>query len=479
VAAIDRIRWQALQCAVSPALSLPGRERRLVSYVRLILAIDAVTERLRAAALPPGAIVGLQLQDSLLHVVVTLALEQLGLASVALPARGLPEQFELAAIVSENAIQGAPCRTFQVDHRWMQGGTLRHDNPDPQPAPDAICRIILTSGTTGRPKAVAFTYAMIEERMNSYRYAFGPKFARQSRLLCCMGFGASLGYLFMHYALEQGCMFCIPDQSIDVTCRKLALYGMDTLIASPSTLAEMLNYFGTEGTFAQIGLVLTAGSQLSTSLSERIRRDICNELVVFYGTTEAGVIASAHVDALDLRAGEVGYVAPGMIVDVSDLKDGTRTTQGAGRIGIRSAANATRYLGDEEESREKFSAGWFFPGDLGVFVEGGVLAIKGREAGVINLGGHKTTIETIEGHLQQSPLVRDAAAVVAPDELGIDRITAVLVTAENWSEEQFWSHCKGQVDQQLWPARVMRLSALPRLPNGKLDRAAIREAVSK
>lgn len=479
MAAIERIRWQALQSGASPALSLPGRERHLVSYLRLLAYIDSATERLATAGLPAGTIVGLQVEDSLLHVVFTLALEQLGLATVSLPPGPPPSQLPLGAIISERLVANAPCRNILVDLRWLQGAVSHHRAIDRKPAADAICRVLLTSGSTGQPKAVALTHAMIEERVSSYSFVFGPNFARQSRILCCMGFGSSLGYLFMLYALEQGCMFCIPDTSIDVTCRKLALYNMQTIVASPSTLAEMWNYFHTDGgNFPQVELVLTAGSFLPVPLSENIRRDICTDLVTFYGTTETGVIASARVEALDLKLGEVGFVAPGMAVEITNLKDGTRTADGAGRIRIRCSANATGYLGDHEETREKFDGGWFYPGDLGTMADDRILMIKGRETGIVNLGGHKTTIEAIEGTLLQSPSVLDAGAVVAPDELGLDRVTAVLVPAKNWTEPGFWSYCKQVIDRPLWPIRVTQLPTLPRLPNGKLDRAALRKAIS-
>jgi acyl-CoA synthetase (AMP-forming)/AMP-acid ligase II len=204
---------------------------------------------------------------------------------------------------------------------------------------------------------------------------------------------------------------------------------------------------------------------------------MCNNLVTFYGTTETGVVASAPVESLDLGLGEVGFVAPGMAVEIVPLRDGAFTAEGAGRLRIRSSANASGYLGHDDETREKFDDGWFYPGDLGLIGKDDVLQIKGREAGVVNLGGHKTTIETIEGKLSQSPLVLDAAAVVAPDEFGVDRIVAALVPGVGWSEADFWRYCRQNIDRAIWPIRVTQLAALPRLPNGKLDRAGLRKAV--
>jgi acyl-coenzyme A synthetase/AMP-(fatty) acid ligase len=472
VTVVDKIRWQALQSGVSPALSLPGKGRYLVSYIRLVGYVDNASARLAAEGLKAGDVLGLQVRDSLLHIVLTLAAEQLGLSTVSLPNEVPVVELPLAAIICDHQPVSTGIRFIQADHQWLAGATF--DNAKNYCGNDnTIRRILLTSGSTGRKKAIALTDRMVEERVNSYKYVFGPRFSLQRRILCCMGFGSSLGYLFLMYALQNGCMYCIPDTSIAVTAHKAAVNNVGAIIASPGTFADLWGYFHDDGkNLPQLQLVLTAGSQLSEQLATRIRRDICTDLVIFYGTTETGVVASAQAEMLDLGIGEVGFLAPGIELETRE-ENGNVISDAPGRICIRSSANATAYINDAEESELKFQDGWFFPGDIGAVDSGRILSMKGRETGVVNLGGHKTTIESIEKVWAEAPSVVEAAAVLETNELGLDQVAATVITTEGWTEAGFLEYVKAHIDRPCWPSRVISLKSMPRLPNGKLDRAAL------
>jgi len=455
---LSLLRWHAAQSGHSPALSVPGHVPDAVSYARLLLMVERVAYRLHREGITAPALVGLELSDPLLHIVFTLALDGLGAGSLSLS--GQPP-IALDALITDEGQR--PQSALRVSADWLNDiGPFARVSP-PEPSSDSLQRALLTSGTTGSPKAVGLTRAMIEARLHSYDYTFGARFARCGRLMCTMGLGSSLGYLLLLRMLRQGGMFCIPDTSIDVTARRMALYQVDMLLSAPSTLAEIWAFTQEQRIrWPELKLILTAGSLLPASLARKLRSSVCTNIRTFYGSTETGVIASADAGILNLEAGEVGYIVPGIHVDIKKENESE-----AGLLCIRGTANATSYMG---EPADCFDGSAFYPGDLGMVSADGVLRISGRISNVINLGGVKTTIEAAEAAFSAAPGIVELAARIDPDALGVDRIRLAIVPLPDWNRHRFDAFVRDHVTRAYWPIAVDELPTLPRLANGKIDR---------
>lgn len=466
---IDKIKWQSRCSPLKVALSVPGPYRDTVSYARLQYFINNCCKRLVKLGVAPNLIYGLLIDDVLLHIVMMLALEELGAASVSLESPQLPEGLTVAALLADHGVPAEPCPALPVDLGWIDGdGICTAVGYEAKDRPENPCRIILTSGTTGRKKCVALTHRMVAERVASYDFVFGSDFPEHTRMLCCMGLASSLGYLFCIYMLARGGMFCIPDASIDSTARKISHYGIQTMVASSLTLAEIwaASQTGLLGLHS-LQLVLTAGSPLPRALADRVRDLVCSRILNIYGSTEAGVVATAPVEMLDLSKGQAGFVVPGMHVEI------VGRDQGVGRIRIRSTANAREYIGGEREGASSFEGDWFYPGDIGSLGADGLLSVLGRENNLINIGGYKTTLEAIEAEMSSAPGVSDMAAMAIPDGLGVSRVAVAIVPKNTWSEKAFWAYAHGILTPAFRPIRILPTKAIPRSQNGKIDRRAL------
>lgn len=469
---VDRIRWQGLYSGPEAALSIPGPYRDTVSYVRLNQYINNFCWRLTALGVVPGSVYGLHLSDTLLNIVATLALEQVGAASVSVPDADLVEAWPLAGILTDDESARSSFPMEHVDLNWLQGdGVYETREKRLGRGPDDICRIILTSGSTGRPKGVAYTNRMVEERISRFAYVFGDDFPKYKRILCCMGLSSSLGYLFLIYALARGGMFCVPDPSIDRTARKISVYNIQNLVASPLVLAEFWAMAESdEMSFQSLELIISAGSPLTKPLAEGLRANVCNRLVSLYGSAEAGVVATASAEALDLHNGEVGFVVPGVHVDFADRQTGASVTGSGARLRIRNQANARSYFGSGSERSDALDKDSFYPGDQGYLAPNGMLSIFGRDNSVVNIGGVKTTIEQIEARFAAAPGVTELAVVLLNDAIGIQRTSIFVVPNTGWSEKAFWDHTHHNVAREFWPIKLVVSTGLPRGPTGKIDR---------
>ena len=466
----EQVEWHSVQAPQNAALSIPGPYRDTVSYFRLNALVQIAGGRLAEAGAAPSRSYGLWVQDALLHIVLLLALDRLGAASVSLTTTESAVALNLDAVLSDQDTAGKD-NWIRVDLSWLSGEPAFRF-PQRQVASGDVCRIIMTSGTTGTQKGVAVTRHMLADRLNSYRYVFGEVFASHSRILCCMGLASSIGYLFLMHALSRGGMYCVPDPAIELTLRRASFYGVQSVMASPATLAEFVPDTGAIS-WPALELVLTAGSSLPAALAANIRRSMCNRLVTFYGTTEVGVIATAPADTLDLARGEVGHIVPGIEVVIDD-PDAT----GVGRIRVRGDGNATAYLGDASSGTSAFENGWFVPGDLGV-VSGNFLRIVGRADNVVNLGGVKSTLDSVDQQFAGAPGVRELATCLWSDPLGVPRVICAIVPTAEWSDALFSKFCAEQLRQAYQPARIALVKRLPRTSSGKLDRRQLAAEVEQ
>src|SRR5882672_5663161 len=194
---IDKIRWQCRLRPENPALLLPG-SARAVHYGRLAHHFNSVCRRLSEIGIVPGAVYGLLLDDALLHIVLTLALEELGAGTVVLNDTDIPQDWNLGAILTDRDVIKSHCPIQRVHVNWLHGDG--HDLPPHQiggRSPGDICRVVLTSGSTGKPKAVVFTHDTVEQRIGILEFAFGSGFSRHTRILCCMALATNIGYRFL------------------------------------------------------------------------------------------------------------------------------------------------------------------------------------------------------------------------------------------------------------------------------------------
>jgi fatty-acyl-CoA synthase/long-chain acyl-CoA synthetase len=329
---------------------------------------------------------------------------------------------------------------------------------------------MLTSGSTGRPKGVALTYRMIDERIHSFGHAFGSDFPNHARLLSGMRLSSSLGFAFLFYLLARGGFYCAD--SVDFQKVTTAIEGLNlgALVTTPFTLAELLKYGAAHSrSFPRVKLAMTAGSLLAPELARQVRAHICDRLIVFYGTTETGVISTCWWEA---GIGEVGVIVPGRRVELIGPDDQPAAPGESGRIRIRAASGPLPFFNlQEPESRKRNDC--FEPGDVGSLTSAGQLVIHGREDGVINVGGTKTTSEVLEQTLLGAPGLQDCAVVCHRDHVGIDRIIAFLVLGPYWNQQVFQDHCEANILRDFLPSKFVLLRQIPRNRNNKIDREAL------
>jgi acetyl-CoA synthetase len=120
---------------------------------------------------------------------------------------------------------------------------------------------------------------------------------------------------------------------------------------------------------------------------------------------------------------------------------------------------------------------WFRSRDLARIDDEGYFWYSGRADDVIIASGWTISPVEVERTLLQHADVVEAAVIGAPDELRGAIVKAILVANRN--DEEFVAELQNMVREQLspheFPREIEFVDMLPKTPNGKVNRYALRE----
>src|SRR5262245_47136461 len=178
---IDAILFHGTKDPHTPAI---GLESGVLTYGQLADAIHAATASCEKAGLRPGSVAGLIIADPVWHICLIAALYRLGVASVSLAADEVAifAGGDMAALLHD----GAPPSNFAgsailVEPAWFTQRAAATRGESAFRAHD-LCRIALSSGTTGQSKPIAMSPEIIWHRLVTY--SFRGRFAASDRIYC-------------------------------------------------------------------------------------------------------------------------------------------------------------------------------------------------------------------------------------------------------------------------------------------------------
>jgi len=472
------------QCALQPksaALCAPGTGIGLISYGRLAQMIHNTCSHVARLGLGPGKTVAILIKDPIFQAVVTLAMARLGVVTVSRYDERILSSVKIDALIAD----AYPSLTkidqvILVDMSWMKGGGAPGPRDFARTASDDLCRIILTSGTTGGPKAVGFTHRMVADRIARNYIVFGSRLSNCSRIYSDLPLSTASGFRFLVHTLWRGGTFFYPGETFESTVDAFEEYKVQCLMGSPGGVEVLLRKYEQYPSLqSDIEVMIVLGDMFSKSLSDRVRARICSHVVSVYGATETQTTASAPVELIQDTPGAVGYVVPDVTVEIVS-ESGELLPRGAeGLIRVRSNHAVNHYIGDPVASAQTFRDGCFYPGDIGALDATNLLRIVGRHDALLNLGGDKINPETVERALAACEGVTESAAFGAPNELGIDTLWVAVVADAKIDDSTLRAYCGANLPLQFMPAGFIRVEGLPRNNMGKIDRRALLDSLKR
>jgi acyl-CoA synthetase (AMP-forming)/AMP-acid ligase II len=471
---VDSVLFQCRFQPAEAALCAPGAKLERMSYGKLARAILSIGAHARAEGLKSGDVVALCVKDQIFHAALILGLTRLGIVTVSGRTGEFPAEINVTAVIADAnyAFRNAG-RVVIADLSWIEGDGTAGEKPTTTSGDD-LCRITLTSGTTGEPKAVAFSHEMVERRILRNNTVFGGKLPDCSRVFVDLGLATGLGFCFFIYVLARGGTVFFRGVDVVETMQAFGLYQVQAMIASPAALAEFVDAYERAPMFnPSFKVIVCGGSLISKSLNERARARLCSSIVSLYGATETSMVATAPAHLITDIDGAVGYPTPGVGIEIVD-GEGRALPHGAeGVVRIKSEFGVSEYLGDPAASAKTFRDGAFYPGDVGRLTADGLLVISGREQAILNLGGDKVHPERIEEVLTAFKGIVRAGAYSTKNALGVDEVRAAIMASEAIDEAALRVHCEKRLPPPFVPRKFIPVGSIPVNEMGKIDRRGL------
>jgi long-chain acyl-CoA synthetase len=349
---------------------------------------------------------------------------------------------------------------------------------------DETALVLLTSGSTGKPKGVALSHdsawSNLRATVSAFRSNTAPSpLPREPRPpnMIANPLSHTAGIIRLLFALYVGRSIVLLRKFDGAVAQRLvARHGIDNLTINPTMMRMLLDQVPANEDLRPVRYVSSGTAPLPPALREEFESRFAVPVLQAYGQTEAfgGIAIESVKDVLAgrRRPGSVGKPLPGVEVRIVGASGEDVARGETGELLVRTSSSTTGYLGTDATSPVD-AAGWLSTGDRGHFDEDGYLYITGRSKNIIICGGFNIFPEELEAALARDPAVRDGAVVgVADERLG--EIPVALVESTDHGDAVL-----ARVAERLAPYKRPRLlfavDELPRVTNGKVDRAAATE----
>jgi amino acid adenylation domain-containing protein len=350
-----------------------------------------------------------------------------------------------------------------------------------------VAQIIYTSGSTGQPKGVTVTHANVDAAARAVVGYLG--ITKSDRIASLLPFSFVYGLSQLLCAVTAGATLVVersplPQQAI-ATVR-----GQDVtvLAAVPALWMRLLATGGLRDALLPVLRVMTnAGGHLPLEAVRGLRAAQPHvRLFLMYGLTEALRSTYLPPEEVDQRPDSIGRAIPGAEIYVVRDDD---TPAGPGEVGELVHRGPTVTLGYWKEPQ--LTARVFRPnplrpagapdaervvysGDLVRRDEDGFLYFVSRKDRIIKTMGFRVGPDEVADVLYASGEVAEAAVTGEPDPMWGERIVAHVVLVAEGSLERLKLYCGRELPRHLQPARIEVRDAMPLLPSGKHDVAALK-----
>ncbi|MGY2288218.1 amino acid adenylation domain-containing protein [Pseudomonas sp. SDO528_S397] len=339
---------------------------------------------------------------------------------------------------------------------------------------DDVAYIAYTSGSTGEPKGVVVEHRQVLNGLQAL-WARMPFAAHE-----VVAQKTSMSFVPSVKELLGGLLVGVPQVILaDATVKDVVAFAtalhehrVTRLNLVPSHLDALLDQAAHLG---HLRHVVTAGEPLSHQLQQRFAALLPQaRLHNNYGCTELNDITySEGAEEYTGAMMPAGRPIANVRVHVLDAHLRPVPVGAPGRLFVEGAGVGPGYWNQPSLSAERFvqlpsGERALHTGDLGQWLADGQLLHLGREDFQIKVRGQRVELPAVELALASYPGLHSVAAVARQDQL---IAFYVADTAVDHNGLHDW--LSQRLPDAMVPSRFIPLPALPRLPNGKLDRLTL------
>jgi len=359
--------------------------------------------------------------------------------------------------------------------------------------PENLAYVIYTSGSTGKPRGVLLPHAGLVNHNVAASKLFGMTPADRMAQFASISFDIAIEEIFPTWisggtlvVREEDASLAVGDFLRWVDQNRVTALDLPTaywhelvreLAESALNLPKSLRLVIVGGEKAQSGALATwrkiAGS--------RVR------WVNTYGPTETSVIVTSYEPK---EPEELPSVLPiGRPIANTKIYILNRFLQPQpvgifGDLYVSGSGLARGYLNRPEITAEKFIADPFSSepgsrmyktGDLAKYLPSGDIEFAGRTDDQVKIRGYRVELEEIEAVLGAHNSVHEVVVIARENSSGEKSLVAYLVPSREQvpTASELRTYLKQELPAYMVPAAVVLLEAMPKTPNGKVDKRAL------
>ena len=343
-----------------------------------------------------------------------------------------------------------------------------------------------TSGTTGRPKGVQYSYR------GAYLNALGE--------VIHAGLSAESVYLWTLPMFHCN-GWCFPWAVTAVAARHVTLRAVDPDLiwelidgegvthynGAPTVQLMILNHPRAHRLDRPVTAMVAAAPPSPTLLGRMSELNL--RVVHVYGLTETYgpiTVSPEHEGWRDLPVGQrarylarqgQGYLTADLVRVVDpQLTDIPQDGQAMGEVIMRGNNVMSGYFRDEAATSKAFAGGWFHSGDLAVWHPDGTIELRDRGKDIIISGGENISSIEVEQAIAAHPAVLECAVVGIPHPHWGERPKAFVTLNDGAAAtpEEIIAFCRGRLAHYKCPDAV-EIGPLPKTSTGKVQKFVLRD----
>lgn len=339
--------------------------------------------------------------------------------------------------------------------------------------------ILYTSGTTGKPKGVLFSYRNIltVAQMICIEMEIKP----ESRLLVIMplSHSAPLHLFFMAGMVVGATAVLTPTFTPELFLETVEQEKTTHFFGAPvAYLLTAKHPKLTDTDLSSMKWWIYGGAPLSKPEVQFIQQQFkTDNLVCVYGLTEAGPNGTVLTGSEHLtKAGSIGKrAALHAEVKIVDAEGEPVKVGEVGEILLRGEGNMLGYYNNEEATQAAFMGEWLKTGDLAQVDEDGFMWVVDRKKDVIISGGVNIYPKEVEDVLVTHPAINEVAVVGVPHPEWGETVKSYFAASEQLDLEEVKQFAVEKLAQFKVPRIYEQVDALPRNASGKILKQPLRE----